>query len=887
MQPESYWFERSSLFIVNTVFASLQIVALSIMSTYFVRRIIRSTLTGKRWSQKRLRGVQVSAVELTLQLLNSILFLTPNANSLVHDCKWFSSLVVWIAFGRWTIWNSFFLIFLVQASNMMPLPQPNKSVKENNIENKNVRPWWRWLLHQGAFILPGLGRSISPIAFAEAYHSTTIEPKIYMDAPVWVHWPKLSLWIIMEGCLIGLTIDLDRHPAGLPVFTSGPTTFSSSQTSCNYIEYTENFTTTSNVLSNIVAALSIIYLLLYTYIIWCSFRIFYALPYTKFRMGNLILRLQVRQRSIAFAFFIATIVVYFYVRRGSLAALILSLYGLTPMQVVNTVVVIAQAYLASPKKPEQKAILQVWLQEFAWTEADIPRKRSERVSSLPDDSFEGFCMDCEPLFCFETAVKLMYWSFLAYDSGELPNSPFSSATALGLYNLDHFDVVWERASNTKAIIGWTDDPSCATIVIAFRGTASTTNVLSDLQIWRRHPLEIGAPLLGTAPLVHQGFLKMYTKNGFHDRLLNKVEHILNRCQESVEAQKNKNDGDMKNSMRPPIKVMLTGHSLGGALSILCSYDIVTRTPCAAYDIDISCYTFGAPRVGNTSWARDYNSKIPETWQIINSDDVFTRAGKFFFLFKHVGHRVLLNRRGDLVVRPSFVEYSIRRSPGGSLKDHHLTNYERAVVAVLAAQFGKKSFDLGAKEGARALAYAAGQRKLLDRAGLSLQDVERLEKGRGQLTRKKSKPRRIAIEKGGETVEEEEETGLWLWLKHLPRQWLDAVASTCLGRHELEPIVAREEKSIPFSIVESQSLATTTAEVEAAEHGGEVEEQERERVQTRHEVETNDQMEVRQQAESGLLHCREMCSEMGASPQSGRPCNLKSGRGTEGRERVRF
>lgn len=36
---------------------------------------------------------------------------------------------------------------------------------------------------------------------------------------------------------------------------------------------------------------------------------------------------------------------------------------------------------------------QAWLAEFAWTEADIPRKRAERASSLPPESFEHFCID--------------------------------------------------------------------------------------------------------------------------------------------------------------------------------------------------------------------------------------------------------------------------------------------------------------------------------------------------------------------------------------------------------------------------------------------------------------------------------------------------------------
>ena len=49
--------------------------------------------------------------------------------------------------------------------------------------------------------------------------------------------------------------------------------------------------------------------------------------------------------------------------------------------------------------------LQDWLQEFAWTEKDVPRKRQERASSLPPGSYEHFCMDCEPMFCFEVGAR--------------------------------------------------------------------------------------------------------------------------------------------------------------------------------------------------------------------------------------------------------------------------------------------------------------------------------------------------------------------------------------------------------------------------------------------------------------------------------------------------
>ena len=51
-------------------------------------------------------------------------------------------------------------------------------------------------------------------------------------------------------------------------------------------------------------------------------------------------------------------------------------------------------------------------------------------------------------------------------------------TALGLYNLDHFELLWAPAEDTKCIMAW----NRTVIVLAFRGTASLHNVLADLQV---------------------------------------------------------------------------------------------------------------------------------------------------------------------------------------------------------------------------------------------------------------------------------------------------------------------------------------------------------------------------------------------------------------------
>ena len=49
---------------------------------------------------------------------------------------------------------------------------------------------------------------------------------------------------------------------------------------------------------------------------------------------------------------------------------------------------------------------------------------------------------------------------------------------MSLYGLEHSEMYWEKAQDTKMLISWNKD----TIVIAFRGTSSMANALADLQV---------------------------------------------------------------------------------------------------------------------------------------------------------------------------------------------------------------------------------------------------------------------------------------------------------------------------------------------------------------------------------------------------------------------
>ena len=68
---------------------------------------------------------------------------------------------------------------------------------------------------------------------------------------------------------------------------------------------------------------------------------------------------------------------------------------------------------------------------------------------------------------------------VAYAS-QVPDSEYHLETAMGLFDLSDFELVWERAMDTKCLMAWNSKTHVA--VLAFRGTASMANVLADLQV---------------------------------------------------------------------------------------------------------------------------------------------------------------------------------------------------------------------------------------------------------------------------------------------------------------------------------------------------------------------------------------------------------------------
>jgi hypothetical protein len=129
------------------------------------------------------------------------------------------------------------------------------------------------------------------------------------------------------------------------------------------------------------------------------------------------------------------------------------------------------------------------------------------------------------------------------------------------------------------------------VVVSLRGTSSLTDALTDIKAWK-----IDDPTGGPGR-THSGNSKAYIK----------FQGALNKTVNALFA---------KNSQYK--RLFVTGHSLGGALATLAAKGFAASCPGVPR---LTCYTYGSPMVGNDDFVEDYNAKVPETYRMVNDQDV--------------------------------------------------------------------------------------------------------------------------------------------------------------------------------------------------------------------------------------------------------------------------
>ncbi|MEO1069758.1 MAG: lipase family protein [Cyanobacteria bacterium J06638_6] len=90
-------------------------------------------------------------------------------------------------------------------------------------------------------------------------------------------------------------------------------------------------------------------------------------------------------------------------------------------------------------------------------------------------------------------------------------------------------------------------------------------------------------------------------------------------------------------------VIVTGHSLGGALANIAALDIQYNLG-QDNTLNFEVHTFGAPRVGNAAMVESYNGRIPNSYRFVNGWDIVTRVPRDWQGYEHVDEQVQIGSR---------------------------------------------------------------------------------------------------------------------------------------------------------------------------------------------------------------------------------------------------
>jgi len=256
------------------------------------------------------------------------------------------------------------------------------------------------------------------------------------------------------------------------------------------------------------------------------------------------------------------------------------------------------------------------------------------------------------------------------------------------------------ATDTEAWVG--RSLSAREIVIAFRGTEQTKikDALSDLNAVPVPYLEggkdKGAPFSSPSSLsppaagsngkvyAHRGFLAAW--QSVRDLVFSAVGAAIASAPAS---------SGPPPSADAPWTVYVTGHSLGGALATLCTYELAgddapgDRTPellpgLSPGAIEPCMYTYGAPRVGNVAFAVEFHRRTAargrRSWRVANERDLVPSIPRLMG-YAHVPYGVRLPASDAAAAAPAVA--------GGGNKDAKQARAQEEAARAIAGVFAEE------------------------------------------------------------------------------------------------------------------------------------------------------------------------------------------------------
>ncbi|RYP47483.1 hypothetical protein DL768_006455 [Monosporascus sp. mg162] len=171
---------------------------------------------------------------------------------------------------------------------------------------------------------------------------------------------------------------------------------------------------------------------------------------------------------------------------------------------------------------------------------------------------------------FDQFTRYATFSAATYAS-ECPSPPFGATITKQINNKD---------TNTQGFIA--RDDAAKEVILAFRGTSNIQDFMVDLSE-DLVPFNTTGVTNCEGCMAHEGFLKAWNS-------------VAQESIDDVNAELAANSG---------YKVIVTGHSLGGALASLATVSMLGS------GIDVTTFTYGQPRTGNQAFADFVDQQAPQ------------------------------------------------------------------------------------------------------------------------------------------------------------------------------------------------------------------------------------------------------------------------------------
>ena len=553
-----------SWYLVQMILAAIFLILVLLCGSFFAYRVV-STLKGKKYWRKRQLSLAIDAtVILVLVVLDLGLLIGTYSVFLWSDCL--PSVTAITITGMFTSLCLIGILFwMTMGSKLMVISALDRSRK-----SPVVSAFYRCF---------GIKRVKMMEDMLDVFTHSVEDPQdpdriLVADLPwkaiVRRHFVFISIYgllflaIILSACIgLALGISSEKQLPPLDPTCAEPGSFSCSLTS-------------DGIASAIFDAVAVVVLfVMYNTATKTAWKQQKDLPTTHFKLPKIFIRIQMRYgRMLFLSVFLGGVLVQL-ASLGTCRGVVDSQLGSVTPHLSIALYSLTMCLLYAPAAVND-SFTQEAFQTIAWTEEDVEgekairRKNLDKLAASPNplspakyiakqigvpDTFGIFTSPMEAIFCTEYLVKLFYWTRAAYkgieqdppEDREDPTKeyPYTIERALSLFHMTDFEYFYEEVTDTYAIMG----SGNGTIVVAFRGTASTMNIMTDLKAWSMpyppHPRlsssdTFGGPgkdtivskMFSAAVRVHTGFYKAWSGEGFNARVVDAVVAAARKMESS-------------------------------------------------------------------------------------------------------------------------------------------------------------------------------------------------------------------------------------------------------------------------------------------------------------------------------------------------------------------